>query len=127
MRRFRRGIKVLVAVVAILLTIDYVHVRSRVKRVAHSISQFGGRCGSIGFWPLGAEYRITLPRALTTAELDQLVELNSLRGAVYVGFIDCELSREQTLAIIDKLHKCKLFRVINHKTYALTIDSQASP
>lgn len=126
MRRRRQAIRLIVAIIAILLTVDYIRVRARIGRVSHSISRFGGRCGSIPFWPIGAEYRITLPRALTSIELCDLAELNSLRGTVHVAFVDCELSTDQTLETIEKLHGCKLYRVINGKWSALENDSQVS-
>ena len=111
------GLTVVTIVVA--LAIDYIRVREKDRRVFHAISQCGGRCGSIPFWPLGTEYRITFSRALTSDELDQLRELNSLRGSVGVAFVDCELSIDQAREATTKLHNCKLYRVTDGAMSAL--------
>ncbi len=88
MRRPTRVLGSIVLIIVVALAIDYVRVRAKDRRAFHAISQCGGRSGSIPTWPLGTEYRITFPRALTSDELDQLGELNSLRGSVDVAFVD---------------------------------------
>jgi hypothetical protein len=102
----------LIAVVALALLIDHILIEAKERRVSHAISRCGGRMGSIPFWPMGTEYRVTFPRPLTSRELDELAELNSLRGSVGVAFIDCELSKDQIDEARRKLPNCALIRVI---------------
>lgn len=99
--------------IALGLVADYIRVRSKDSRVFAVVSQCGGRCGSIPVWPLGTEYRISFQQPLTSHQLDQLVELNSLRGWVGVAFVECEISAAEIDVTEKKLSICHLFRVID--------------
>jgi len=121
-----RVLGLIAVIIAVALAIDYLRVRAKDRRVFHAISQCGGRCGSIPVWPLGTEYRITFYRALTSDELGQLRELNSLRGCVGVAFVDCELSAEQAREATAKLHNCGLYRVIEGEMSALDVRASAT-
>lgn len=68
---------------------------------------------------------MTFPRALTSDQLDQLAELNSLRGWVGVAFVDCELSANQAREAIAKLPNCKLDHVVDGTFNAITVDAHA--
>ena len=127
MRRPTRILGLLVLIIVVALAIDYVRVRAKNRRAFHAISQCGGRMGSIPCWPFGTEYRITFSRALTSDELDQLGELNSLRGFVGVAFVDCELSTDQVREATARLHNCALYRVIDGEMSALNGQAKAGP
>jgi hypothetical protein len=114
-RRWTRAIGLLSAIVALALFIDYVMVEAKHARASRAVSRCGGRMGSIHFWPLGAEYDVRFSKPLTTIELNELAELNSLRGSVGVTFIDCELSETQIFETKKKLPNCRLRQVIAGK------------
>ena len=71
--------------------------------------------GSIPFWPIGAEYRVSFPHPLSKEQLEQLRELNSLRGSVTVAFINCEMTEEQIDDAVETLKNCDLFRVVGNE------------
>ena len=97
----------------VALVVDYYRVNAKEQRVFLAIAECGGTNGSIPFWPFGTEYRVKFPHALTSDQLDRLVELNSLRGSVKVAFVECELSADQVGEIESKLYNCKLRRITN--------------
>jgi len=111
MKRLKLIAGSIIVIIAVSLVVDYLLVEAKDDRVFGAISRCDGRCASIPFWPLGTEYRVTFPRALTSAELKQLDEINSLRGAVGVAFVDCELSANQVREAMAKLHNCRLYRI----------------
>ena len=122
MRTVARIIGLVVVLIAVGLTTDYCCVTAKERRVFHAISQSGGRCGSIPAWSLGTEYRVTFPNALSSQELAQLHELNTLRGWVGVAFVDCELSDDQIREAIPSLPRCKLFHVVNGDMSQLSVN-----
>jgi len=126
-RRLTQVLGLIFVFMVVALAIDYARVRAKEDRVFHAIAQYGGRCGSIPFWPIGAEYRITFFRTLTSDELDRLDELNSVRGTVNVAFADCDLSPDQVREATARLDNCKLFRVIDGEMFALSGGTPATP
>jgi len=122
MRSVPRIFGLIVVLVAVGLTIDYACVQAKERRVSHTIAQLGGRTGSIPAWPVGTEYRVTFTKALTSDELIQLYELNTLRGSVVVAFEDCELSSDQIREVIGNLPQCELFSVVNGTASRLAVD-----
>ena len=127
MRRPMRVFGLFAVGIVIALAIDYIRVKAKDRRAFDAISQCGGRCGSIPIRPLGTEYRITFFRALTADELDQLAELNSLRGSVGVAFVDCELSTGQIREVTARLHNCRLYRVVDGEMSALNGHATVKP
>jgi hypothetical protein len=122
MRSVSRVFGLIVVLIVVGFTVDYYCVQAKERRVVHMISQFGGRSGSIPAWPIGTEYRITFTRALTSQELVQLHELNTLRGWVGVACEDCELSNDQVREAIANLPQCELFRVVDGDMSRLAVD-----
>jgi hypothetical protein len=112
----------IVVLIVVGLTVDYCRVQAKEHRVFRTISQFGGRSVSIPAWPIGAENRNTFTRALTSQELAELHELNTLRGWVGVAFEDCELSDDQIREAVGNLPRCKLFRVVDGDMSPLASD-----
>lgn len=120
MRRLKRIIGITVAIIAILLVVDYFNFHAKERRAMEAVHKCGGRCGSLMDWPFGREYQVIFARPLTESELDSLDPLNSLRGYVGVHF-KCELSKEQLQLIETKLHNCKIYNNLvsnNTKTAA---------
>lgn len=108
---------VFILIVSVLaLIVDYARVQARDVRVGTSIKEFGGRMTSIPVWPLGAEYGISFPHPLSTEQIDQLKELNSLRGTVGIAFIECELSEKQKHELATKFPNCFVFQVFGNDT-----------
>ncbi|MBT5017640.1 hypothetical protein OAF74_01250 [bacterium] len=99
------------------LIVDYVRVQAKDQRLGTSIKEFGGRMGGIPFWPFGKEYRISFTAPLTTEQIDQLKELNSLRGTVGIAFVECELSKKQKFELATKFHNCFVFQVFDNDTF----------
>lgn len=121
MRYLRRGILFAIVLAVVGLSIDYVLVRNKDRRVAKAVSECGGRMGSIPIWPIGTEYRISFRSPLSSQQLDRLAELNSLRGTVGVAFVDCELSDAEAREAVAKFPKCLLIKVSGNKTSRLKV------
>ena len=113
MRRATRGFGVFIVMIVLALAADYARVRAKDGRVSHAISRCNGRMGSIPMWPLGTEYRVTFFHALRSEQLDQIAELNSLRGSVHVTFVDCQFSGHEARQTMLKLHRCRLYRLVD--------------
>jgi len=110
-RRLIYAIGLLAATVLVLLVVDYVLVRSNEHRLSSTVSQLGGRMGSLPAWPLGAEYRITFERALSDRELERLKIANRMRGSVSIAFRNCDLSEPERTNARKALPACHLFVV----------------
>lgn len=115
MRQFSRFILFLAALVATALAIDYWNVTRKEKLLSSAVSQIGGRNGSIPFWPLGTEYRITLTAIPTDRQLDELKVANQMRGWVGIAFEDCELTENAADRLRESLRRCHLFVVQDGK------------
>ncbi len=111
MRLLIRVAGVCLALGVCALTLDYLVVEAKNRRVANAVTKHGGRMGSIPFWPLGAEYRVSFPHPLDAQQLDELLELNTLRGSVEVAFVDCNPTQIQIRDATLKLRRCRLWRV----------------
>ena len=107
--------KILAAVAATALAIDYWNVTRKEKRLSIAVSQIGGRNGSVPFWPLGTEYRITLTAIPTAGQLDQLKIANEMRGWVGIAFEDCGLTADDRDCLRRNLERCHLFVVQDGK------------
>ena len=121
MRSLRNGILITIFVTIAGLTTDYILVRNKDSRVGKAISECGGQFGSIPFWPLGSEYRVTFRGPLTSQQLSKLAELNSLRGSVGVAFVDCEFSEAEVNETFTKLAHCILFQVSGSNSTPLKV------
>ncbi|WP_417848830.1 hypothetical protein [Thalassoglobus sp.] len=121
MRRFSRILGICLVIGVVAVTIDYALVNSKNRRVAGVVNDCGGRMGSIPAWPIGTEYRISFPHPLSSAQLDRLKELNSLRGWVGVAFVECELTEDQVRESTSMLHNCHLFRVVDGEMAPLRV------
>ncbi len=116
-----------VLAVILALIVDYTLVRGKVARVASIVTEFGGNCGSLDLWPIGSEYWVTFPRPLTSAELDQLAELNTLRGTVGVMF-HCELSDVEMADGAAKLPGCTLYHLLDGEMQRFaSVNANANP
>ncbi|SFJ34128.1 hypothetical protein [Planctomicrobium piriforme] len=124
MKKIIQWLGFLFLILVAVLWLDYIIVEAKENRVSAAVSRAGGRMGSIPFWPIGAEYRITFPRALTVEQLNDVAKANSLRGSVGIAFVDCELSDEETRQTRQILHKCHVFRVQDGKWLRLSADHQ---
>ena len=119
MKRFKLVVATALALATICLVLDYYRVNAKDARVVSAVKQLGGRFGSIPVWPLGTEYRISFDHPLTEPQLNQLAELNNLRGWVGVRFVDCDLSASQQADAIRLLESCHIYW--NHDADADTI------
>ncbi|WP_145214367.1 hypothetical protein [Planctomycetes bacterium TBK1r] len=115
MKRFLKYLLILAAMAAAALAIDYWNVTRKEKRLSIAVSQIGGRNGSIPFWPLGTEYRITLTAIPTAGQLDQLKIANEMRGWVGIAFEDCGLTADDRDRLRRNLERCHLFVVQDGK------------
>ena len=102
---------VCLALCVCMLLLDYFLVEAKNRRVAKVVTRQGGRMRSLPVWPLGAEYWISFPHPLGSQELDELMELNTLRGSVVVAFVDCNPTQNQIHEATLKLRNCRLRRV----------------
>ena len=98
------------------LIVDYNRVQAKDRRVATLVKKFGGRMTSIPVWPFGSEYGISFTAPLTSKQIDQLKELNSLRGTVGIAFIECELSEHQKIELATSFEDCFVFQVFGNDT-----------
>ena len=119
MKRFLKYILLLAALAAIALAIDYRNVTRKEKLLFSAISQIGGRSGSIPWWPLGTEYRITLTSIPTREQLTQLKIANTMRGWVGIAFEDCDLTADDRDRLREVLVQCHLYVVQDGKMIPL--------
>jgi hypothetical protein len=119
MRRIKQIALILIALAFVALAVDYTLVRAKEKRTAVAIARCGGRRSSLPLWPIGTEYVVSFRRPLTTDELDQLHELNKLRGYVGVVFVNCELSAAEQRDAVEKLPNCHVFLSNGNERIAL--------
>lgn len=108
MKRFKIIAAATFAIATICLALDYYRVNAKDARVVSAVKQFGGRFGSIPVWPLGTEYRISFDHPLSETQLNQLAELNNLRGSVSIRFVNCDLSASQQSDAIRLLESCHI-------------------
>lgn len=109
MRRLLKALKLCLGIAIVALVIDFFLVEAKDSRVSGAISACGGDMGLIPVWPFGTEYRIKFPHPLSSEQLAQLKELNTLRGWVGVAF-ECELTDDQIRETRKMLPHCHLFR-----------------
>jgi hypothetical protein len=121
-RRSKQILGLILVNALVFLAVDYFKVQGLEKRKREAIAQCGGGSYMLGGWPLGTEYRITFPHALTAEQLDSLDVLNRLRGSVGVAFVDCDLSDDEIREAIAKLHNCRLYRVVDGRMFRLAVE-----
>jgi hypothetical protein len=87
------------------------------RRAFPVVNSLGGRIGSIPFWPMGCEYRISFKHSELSAEnLRSLAILNDVSGwgnSVGVAFVDTNLTRSDIVELRERLPKCHIFRVVD--------------
>ena len=89
----RRGkVVAVMVVIAGFTATDYVRFERICGRVSALSSQFEGKVGSVGGWPIGREYVIRIEHPLSEADVSHLVEIvsGSSRFHVTVWF-SCEV------------------------------------
>lgn len=125
MRWFARTTYALIGVCAIGLATDYVCVRRKEYLLSNAVADCGGRMGSIPFWPLGIEYRITLMGVPTEAQLEGLAIANQMRGRVDMAFVSCEIADQDAHRLQAVLPSCRLFVVKNGVMTRLVSESES--
>ncbi len=97
MRQFAKTISIIILCVVFIAIVDIINISRKEKRLSRAVGLIGGRSGSIPFWPLGTEYRVTLTAVPSSSQLEELKIANRLRGWVGIAFEDCDLSEKDGL------------------------------
>jgi hypothetical protein len=88
-------------VAAIAIGVDYGIYQHRDRQLLAAVLELDGRCGSLGGWPVGKEYRLLFEdRSFTDDEWSQLHALRESQplprmSVLMIALRDCELTDEQ--------------------------------
>ncbi len=112
--RLGQRIAVIAALAVLVLLavaiVDYIHLAAICRDVSTTASGFGAHVGSIGGWPFGREYVISLDRPLSDDELRRLAVATSVSPRIYVCLIFHCMIRD------DRLDEMRRLVAPNHVT-----------
>lgn len=86
---------------AMVIGVDYGIYQHQDRQLAEAVSELDGRCGSLGGWPVGKEYRVLFENRSFTD--DEWAQLHTLRDSqplprmsvLVIALRICELTDEQ--------------------------------
>lgn len=108
MIRISRLASIVVALIAVGLATDYVHVSRKERQLSKAVSNCGGRIGSLRSWPVGSEYRITLSKLPDDGQIKELDIANRMRGWVGIAFPEGKVDSRDLQKLRSKFPNCRI-------------------